>query len=278
MKTTYTLIQYQQYRSEHQEAIEADIIVEAPMSLTVNGQVWLTFMCTPSDLEALAIGFLFTEGIIQSIADVSLVQVCSRGDNVDVWLQESAKPPSQWARTAGCSGGLIAAQFDHAHLSVADGVSLSPEAIQHLTRQLFETQTSYEATGGVHVSALSDGYQICVSAEDIGRHNTLDKIAGQCLLNRLVMSESVLLTTGRISSGMLRKAARMGTSIVISHASPTSLSITLAERWGITLIGYARRDRFNVYTHPWRITPSLFLAIPSKSAAVAHRSTYPQFG
>lgn len=257
MKTTHTLIHSQPYRSEHQAAIEANVIVEARVSLSINDQVRLTFMCTPSDLEALAIGFLFTEGLIQSMTDVSLVQIYSRGGNVDVWLQDSVKHPTHWAYTSGCGAGLIAAKFDHAPLSVADGVSLSPEAIQHLTRQFFETQTLSEATGGVHISALSDGHQICVSAEDIGRHNTLDKIAGHCLLNRLVTSESVLLTTGRMSSDMLRKAARMGTSIVISRAAPTSLSITLAEQWGLTLIGYAPRDRFNVYTHPWRITPPL---------------------
>jgi len=236
---------------------EANVIVEAPVSLTVNGRPWLAFMCTPHDLEALAIGFLFTEGVIESMADIAMVQVCSQGKNVDVWLHHSVSVPEHWTRTSGCSGGLTAADFDHTPLSVSDGVKLAPEDIQRLIRQLFESQTLYQETGGVHASALSDGQRICISAEDIGRHNTLDKIAGQCLLNRLVMSESVLLTTGRISSDMLRKAARMGTSIVISRTSPTSLSISLAEQWGITLVGYARRDRFNVYTHPWRIVPPL---------------------
>lgn len=251
------MIQYQQHGSTHWDLTEAQVIVEAPVSLTVNGQPWLTFMCMPLDLEALAVGFLFTEGFIESLADIAVVQVCPQGDNVDVWLQHSVAVPEHWTRTSGCGGGLTAANFDHTHLSLGDGVKLAPEDVQRLVRQLFESQSLYRETGGVHASALSDGQRICVSAEDIGRHNTLDKIAGQCLLNRLVPSESVLLTTGRISSDMLRKAARMGTSIVISRTSPTSLSITLAEQWGITLVGYARRDRFNVYTHPWRIAPPL---------------------
>lgn len=258
MKPTHTLIQYQQHGPAHQEMTEANVIVEAPVSLTVNGRPWQTFMCTPSDLEALAIGFLFTEGLIESMADIAVVQVCSEGTSVDVWLHESVTVPEHWVRTSGCNGGLTAADFDHAHLSVSDGVKLAPEDIHRLVRQLFESQPFYRETGGVHTSALSDGQRLCVSAEDIGRHNTLDKIAGQCLLNRLVTSESVLLTTGRISSDMLRKAARMGISIVISRTSPTSLSITLAEQWGITLVGHARRDRFNVYTHPWRIVSPPF--------------------
>jgi FdhD protein len=93
-----------------------------------------------------------------------------------------------------------------------------------------------------------------VIAEDIGRHNSVDKIAGKCLLEDIRMSRKFLLTTGRISSEMLQKSSRIGASIVVSRTSPSSLSIELADRFGITLIGYARRDRFNVYTHPDRIT------------------------
>ncbi len=92
-----------------------------------------------------------------------------------------------------------------------------------------------------------------VAAEDIGRHNTLDKIAGQCLLRQLWPSTRILITTGRISSEMLQKAARLRAPILVSRTSPSSLSIEMAERYGITLVGYARRQRFNVYTHPRRV-------------------------
>jgi len=98
----------------------------------------------------------------------------------------------------------------------------------------------------------SDGKQIVLVAEDIGRHNTLDKLAGMCLLQNSWPEPRILITTGRISSEMLQKAARMGAPILISRTSPSSLSIEMAERYGITLIGYARRQRFNVYTHPQR--------------------------
>ncbi|MGB5845821.1 MAG: formate dehydrogenase accessory sulfurtransferase FdhD, partial [Anaerolineales bacterium] len=95
-----------------------------------------------------------------------------------------------------------------------------------------------------------------ISAEDVGRHNSLDKIAGLYLFGNQVFTKKILLSTGRISSDMLQKSARIGTAIVISRTSPTSMSVKLAEKWGITLIGYARRDRFNLYTHPDRIIES----------------------
>jgi FdhD protein len=94
-------------------------------------------------------------------------------------------------------------------------------------------------------------------AEDIGRHNTLDKLAGRCLLGREVMAGSILLTTGRLSSEMVLKAARMEVPILISRSAPTSLAVERATRWGLTLIGYARRDRFTLYSHPWRLAGRL---------------------
>jgi FdhD protein len=117
---------------------------------------------------------------------------------------------------------------------------------------LFDSQELYRETGGVHTSALSDGEKILVSAEDIGRHNTLDKIAGLCLMNNIWPDARILITTGRISSEMLQKAARLQAPILISRTSPSSLSIEMAERYGITLIGYARRQRFNVYSNAQR--------------------------
>jgi FdhD protein len=118
---------------------------------------------------------------------------------------------------------------------------------------LFESQSLYRETGGVHTSALSDGEKILLSAEDIGRHNTLDKIAGLCLMKNIWPENRILITTGRISSEMLQKAAQLNAPILISRTSPSSLSIDMADRYGITLIGYARKHRFNVYSNAQRV-------------------------
>lgn len=134
-----------------------------------------------------------------------------------------------------------------------NGRLLSAENVGQLIESLSGAQALYKKSGGVHTSALSDGDKILLAAEDIGRHNTLDKLAGYCLLEGINPEKSILLTTGRISSEMMQKAARMGVSLVISRTSPSSLSVQMADNWGITLIGYARRDRFTVYTHAERI-------------------------
>jgi FdhD protein len=248
-------IHYERYEFRKWEPHDAETIVETPVSLTINGEVWLTFMCTPVNLEAMALGFLYNEGIIERMNEVVDVRLCEHGDNVDVWLNRSVEQPRSWRRTSGCTGGVTAVDL-LAKPNVffnEDGIQIQPEAIGRLVEMLFESQSLYRETGGVHTSALSDGEKILLSAEDIGRHNTLDKIAGLCLMEDVWPSTRLLITTGRISSEMLQKAARLGAPILVSRTSPSSLSIEMAERYGITLIGYARRHRFNLYSSPQRI-------------------------
>ena len=248
-------IHYERYEFKKWESHDAETIVETPVSLTVNGEAWITFMCTPVYLEALAVGFLFNEGIIQNMDEVADVRVCEHGDNVDVWLNQSVQQPASWRRTSGCTGGVTAVDLlANPQISFnGDQPKVPPEAIGHLVEMLFESQELYRETGGVHTSALYDGEKVLLSAEDIGRHNTLDKIAGLCLMNNVRPEIRILITTGRISSEMLQKAARLSAPILISRTSPSSLSIEMAERYGITLIGYARTHRFNVYSNSQRI-------------------------
>ncbi len=255
MITPQKAIHYERFEFRKWKPFDAETIVESPVSLTVNGQVWLTFMCTPVHLEAMAVGFLYNEGIIQSIEEVEHVRVCEHGDNVDVWLNHSVEQPQSWRRTSGCTGGVTAVDalarpdvsFD------GDQPRIPAEAVGRIVEMLIEVQELYRETGGVHTSALCDGEKIVFVADDIGRHNTLDKIAGLCLLNKVWPRTRILITTGRISSEMLQKAARIQAPVLISRTSPSSLSIEMAERYGITLIGYARRDRFNVYSNSQRV-------------------------
>jgi FdhD protein len=255
MITPQKAIHYERFEFNKWESHQAETIVETPVSLTVNGAAWITFMCTPVDLEAMAVGFLYNEGLIEAMDEVEDVRVCEHGDNVDVWLGHAAEQPTSWRRTSGCTGGVTAVDaLARPDVSFGgDRPRVRPEAIGHLVEMLFESQELYRETGGVHTSALSDGEKVLLSAEDIGRHNTLDKIAGLCLMKQVWPETRILITTGRISSEMLQKAARLSAPILISRTSPSSLSIEMAERYGITLIGYARTHRFNVYSNSQRV-------------------------
>jgi FdhD protein len=258
MDTGSKTIQYVKFNLDQWETVDAGVIVEQDVSLTVNGEIWLTLMCTPVDLDALALGFLYNEKVIDSIQDVSSYRVCPTFDNVDVWLNKSVEQPRTWRRTSGCTGGITSSIPDPEPTSAVvipdGGASLSSGDVFQLLQQLFDSQSLYRQVGGVHTSILSDGKQIVSSADDIGRHNTLDKIAGYCLRDRIEVKQGILVTTGRISSEMLQKASRIGAQVVISRTSPSSMAIELAERQGITLIGYTHHDRFNVYTYPQRVT------------------------
>ncbi len=250
-------ISYQYYRyslSAGWESLHAPVIVEATVGLSVNGEPWLSFSCTPTNLEALAVGFLYNEGILQSREEIALVDVCQEGTHVDVWLHHAVERPTQWQRTSGCTGGVTAAGNPPEILSaVHDCQQIDPKRVINCMDQLLNAQELYREAGGVHSSALSDGQEIRLQAEDIGRHNTIDKLSGRLLLAEVHFEPCILLTTGRVSSEMLQKSARLGVATVVSRTSPTSQSIALADQLGITLVGYARRSSFLAYTHPERL-------------------------
>jgi FdhD protein len=248
------------YHSGEWESKPTAVISEHPVTLTVNNEIWLTFMCTPSDLKALAIGFLYNEEIIQTMNEVASVRVCADGSNIDVWLNHAVKKPENWIKTSGCSGGETSVQknnLPNPPIKSKNGWVLPAERVGELVELLSGVQNLYRISGGVHTSALSDGEKILIVAEDIGRHNTLDKLAGRCILEQLNPTRRVILTTGRISSEMIQKAGRMGASMVISRTSPSSLSVQIAQKLGITLIGYAKRDRYTIYTHAGKILSAM---------------------
>ena len=254
MQSEHQTLQYEKYSRAGWQSVQSRVICETAVSLTVNGEMWLSFMCTPSDLQALAVGFLFNEKIIASQAEIASVHLCQSGENIDIWLNKAVQKPTQWQRTSGCDGGFTQGQ-PVAPLALPAAVTppISPDLLLACMDQLLQSQELYHEARGIHCSALSDGRQIIYRAEDIGRHNTLDKLAGRLLLEPVTFSPVILLTTGRVSSEMLSKALCLRAEVVLSRTSPTTRSIELAHRAGITLIGYARRAQLFVYTHPERL-------------------------
>jgi len=245
--------QFHQYDGEWGE-IDAEVIAEGSVTIFVNGGELATLMCTPRDPLQLALGFLANEGFIETYAEVEIAHVCGAGGCVDIWLSHPLSDrPLRKIITSGCSGGLTFADLAAAQEPVCSNLTISPERLASLIAKLQDQDSLYARARGVHTSALSDGERLLVVAEDIGRHNTLDRLRGECLRTGIDSNGLILLSTGRISSEMIQKAVRMGCPILASRTSPTSLSVGLARQWNITLCGYVRRNHMNVYSHPERL-------------------------
>jgi FdhD protein len=229
---------------------EGGVVREALVRLHVNGRELARLMCTPEQLDHLALGFLRSEGLILGMEDVRLVVVCPSRTCVEVWLRDAnIELPGKPVLTSGCGGGITFADLEAAGAPVRSELRIAACEIGRLMSDLLAGQEAR----GIHRSGLADAERLLAVAEDVGRHNTLDKIWGYCLKEGIETQERILLTTGRISSEMLGKAARMGVPLVVSRTSPTSLSVALAEAWNITLVGYARRTSMNVYTAQERV-------------------------
>lgn len=224
---------------------------EMPLTIFVNGLETVTVLCTPTRLTQLVLGFLYNEGIIESTSDVASLRVCEDEPIADVKLTRTDfKLPPRRTLTSGCGSGV---SFEVKGKRIESDLRSTPEEILTLMKHLFRQQELFQMGGGIHCSALCNREQILVLAEDIGRHNTLDKIMGECLMRKLSTRDGILLTTGRISSEMLLKAARMGAPIVVSRGSPTGRAITIGKELNITVIGYVRERRLSVFSAEHRL-------------------------
>jgi FdhD protein len=224
---------------------------EFNITVYINKSELLTIMCSPTKLNCLVLGYLFSEGIIQDMKDIIAMRVCEDDNLADVTLKNTEfKPPEKKVLTSGCGGGI---SFSFNVPKIDSQVTVSADRILKLMGQLVENAVSYNLSGGIHTSAVCDTEKILALADDIGRHNTLDKLVGECLLRNIPTKDKILLTSGRVSSEMLRKAARMQAPVVSSLTSPTERAVSLALESGITLIGYARGNHLTVYSHPERL-------------------------
>jgi FdhD protein len=246
-------IEYVEADASDWNLIEGSIIQESALTLYINGREWVTLMSTPVDQEELVLGFLLGEGVITSLNDIALLDICHRGTVADVWLARSqVELPQRRIVTSGCVGGLTFADKSVVTSKLHSDRQVTPAQLLDLMAQLYSAAMLYPRSRGVHTSALSNGQRLLVVCEDVGRHNTLDKIRGACLKRDLDPRDQILLTTGRVSSEMLRKAADMGVPVVVSRTSATSLSLHLAREWNITLVGYAQKRRLRIYADPAR--------------------------
>jgi FdhD protein len=225
--------------------------LEKEITVYVNLRELVTILCTPTKVNYLVLGFLYSEGIISGMGDVMMMRVCDEESEVDVRLSNpELELPTKRRLTSGCGGG---ASFITEGERVDSTLVVTPAEVRLLMKQFQEQIELSQSIGGMHASGLADTRNLLVAAEDIGRHNTVDKVQGECLLRGVTTRDGLLLTTGRVSSEMLLKAAKMQTPIVVSRHSPTESAVSLARDLGIALAGHARGSRLSVYSHPERL-------------------------
>ena len=234
-------------------SVRAEVIGEILLTIYVNGQEFASIMSTPRDQAELALGFLKNEGVLDRMEQVETLTVNQNGCCVDVWLDRPVERPKRAILTSGCGGGTTFHDPAEGLPPIEAQVHISPEMLVELMGRLHGRESLHARARGVHTAGLSDGREILALAEDVGRHNTIDKLTGMSLLRNLPTAGLLLLTTGRISSEMLRKGARMGCPIIASRNSPTSLAVTMAQAWNLTLVGYIRQATLRVYAHPERL-------------------------
>lgn len=240
-------------------AVRHPIVQETPLTIMLNGEELATLLCSPHSLELLALGFLVSEGILQSRDD--LKGVTCRPEQGVVWVDttDGATRTDGFLRRnfASCCGkGRPALHFLNDYEQIQPVARTTRFKVPELVRwaALLETEAkTYWLTGGVHEAALAWEEGFVVSFEDIGRHNALDRILGHVFLNDIDTSDKAVIVSSRVSSEMVTKAACIGVPLVVSQGALTCLSIDLAEQLGITLVGFARGKSLNVYTHPHRI-------------------------
>jgi FdhD protein len=249
-------VRYLRYVGDKTEEVETAVVREGPWTIHVNGQELVTLLCTPDKLNFMVLGFLAAEGLIQSLDDVVLIRVCEEEEGViDVMLNRSdVSLPGRAVLLSGCGRGVTFDDLSGSQSKLQSSVTVSRSRLLRLVRELRQRAETYRVAGGTHASVLADGEDVLVVAEDVGRHNTLDKIRGECMFRGIATKDRLLVTTGRISSEMVNKAVRMEVPIVASLTSPTDLAVELARAWEMTLIGYVRGNKMNVYARPDRVT------------------------
>ena len=248
------------YHDDALHATEGHVVQEFPLQLIVNGREIATLIGSPHDLRFLVAGFLRLQNFIQRLSDFEMFSVCEDFGSANVRIKGELPERLKPVLTSGCGTGVSFSMPDTAISPDLQGTARDAGLIQaadifSLMNQLSSRAEQYKSHGGIHSAAVGRGGELLLYAEDLGRHNTLDRIAGEALFKGIDLSDSMLVTSGRVSTEMVAKAAMLGVRLIASRTSPTDMAIKLCEQSGICLAGYIRSGKFMVYCHPERIEP-----------------------
>jgi FdhD protein len=251
---------------------------ETALALTYNGGTYAVMMGTPQDLTDFAVGFSLNEGIVQTVDEISSLEIVDLEDGIELrmWLrEEKADRLSERRRhIAGPTGcGLCGidsiAEAVRPTAIVGKGRAFAPREIMAAMAAISPLQPINIETRAVHGAAFwTAAAGIVALREDVGRHNALDKLAGALAQAKVAASDGMVLLTSRVSVEMVQKTAAIGASVMVAVSAPTALAVKMAEAAGITLVAIARADGFEIFTHPDRITSAAIA--PGNSQGTAH--------
>lgn len=235
------------------------VVLETPLTIFLNDHELTTLICSPDKLDCLAIGFLGAEGLLEKAADIVKISI-DEGKGL-VYVNTVAKDgpvhkpiAKNVSASGGGKGSLVLNTLDSPRSKwINASLQAEPGEILKLVDAMQDKALLFKRTGGAHSAALADRNNILFYNEDIGRHNAIDKVVGQCILENINLEDKILLSSGRISAEIILKGARLGLPIIVSRSAPTSLAVELAGQTGITLIGFARGQCLNIYAHAFRI-------------------------
>jgi FdhD protein len=231
---------------------EEKLAIETPYTVALNDEPIGSSMVLPVGLEEFGVGFLFGQGYIKSPGEVKEVLVCPEG-RIAVYADVENMEPKEVIITSGCGGtGKISKEMFLGAFEPLQECTLGYSEIKDFILQVLHASSLNQDTHCVHGCGLWADGKLMAFYEDVGRHNAVDKILGAILLGK-APARAAIYTTGRLTSDMVLKCARIGIPIIMSRTAPSSLGLAIADRAGATLIGYARPERVNVFTHPERI-------------------------
>lgn len=240
--------------------VENDIVIcEYPLTIYVNNEEIMTLLCTPKHLQELIYGNLFSEGFINSKEDVLDIYINQNKGIARVMIDKEIdilkKLSGKRAKTTGCgNSSILYHPIDSIKSSkIVSDFKIYYQKIIEMSKELNKKSALFLETGGVHSSMLTNQESIITFYEDVGRHNTIDKIIGDALFNNLVLTETALFTSGRISSEMLLKTLKAKIPMIISRSAPTDLAIKIAKAYDVSLVGFVRGERMNIYHDAKRI-------------------------
>lgn len=249
------------FKNGEMESVEDKIVTEFPVTVKINEEEFVTMVCSPQYIEDMVIGYLASEGVIREYKDIKNIWVQEKEGYVHVTI-DKLNPYFQNLQnkryiTSCCGASRQGFVFINDALTAKkmNGISveLSIKDCFQLMNKLQQSAATFQETGGVHNAAICDKNGFMLSRMDIGRHNALDKLYGYCLKHHISIRDKVVVFSGRISSEILLKVAKIGCEVVLSKSAPTELALNLAEELGITTVGFIRNDSLNIYTCPERI-------------------------